>query len=129
MTADRSSYILARNRVFCNFCPGYCCYRLEGASLYVMAEDINRIGRHLGMSDGEVRRRFLEGKYTFKTREDGSCIFLNRNRLCKRCTIHRFRPKQCRDFPYERPCPYLENEGFLETIQQRIEASLGIHLM
>lgn len=114
-------YCLAGNKTFCAFCPGYCCYRLAGASLYIMAEDINRLARHFNISDGAVRKRYVEGKNTFKTREDGSCIFLSNDRLCKRCSIHEARPKQCRDFPYDKPCPYLENEEFLEIIQKRIE--------
>ena len=121
---DDREYVLSRNKVFCNFCPGFCCYRLEGASLYIMAEDINRMARHFGISDGEVRRRYLEGKNTFKTRADGSCIFLAPDRLCKRCTIHEARPKQCRDFPYDKPCPYLEDEDLLSRIQPRIEKTL-----
>jgi len=48
-----ATYSLAKNKVFCNFCPGYCCYRLEGASLYIMAEDINRMARHFNIADGE----------------------------------------------------------------------------
>jgi Fe-S-cluster containining protein len=119
-----ADYILARNKLYCNYCPGYCCYRLPGATLYLDAEDINRLARHLTISDGEVRRRFLENKNTFKTREDGSCILLANGRLCKRCTIHEARPRQCRDFPYEKPCPYLENPGLLEIIQARVEQSL-----
>ena len=117
-------YCLSSNKEFCNFCPGYCCYRLKGASLYIMAEDINRIARHLQITDGEVRKRYLENRYTFKTREDGSCIFLANGRLCKRCSIHEARPKQCRDFPYDKPCPYLESGELLNTIQHRIENSL-----
>ncbi len=87
----------------------------------IVAVDINRIARHFNIADGEVRKRFLDGKYTFKTREDGSCIFLHGDRRCKRCLIHEARPKQCRDFPYDKPCPYLESEQFLEIIQKRIE--------
>ncbi len=117
-------YCLSSNKEFCNFCPGYCCYRLKGASLYIMAEDINRIARHLQITDGEVRKRYLENRYTFKTREDGSCIFLANGRLCKRCSIHEARPKQCRDFPYDKPCPYLESGELLNTIQARIDNSL-----
>jgi len=119
-----ADYILARNKLYCNYCPGYCCYRLPGATLYLDNEDINRLARHLSISDGEVRHRFLENKNTFKTREDGSCILLANGRLCKRCTIHEARPRQCRDFPYEKPCPYLENPGLLEIIQTRVEQSL-----
>ena len=118
--------MLTWNSVYCEFCPGYCCYRLPGSSLYILAEDINRIGRHLGLSDGAVRRKYLEGKYTFKTKTDGSCIFLANDRLCQRCQIHAFRPRQCREFPYNRSCPYLEERTLLAQIQPRIEAALGI---
>ncbi len=124
MQPPPADYILARNKLYCNYCPGYCCYRLPGATLYLDAEDINRLARHLSISDGEVRRRFLENKNTFKTREDGSCVLLANGRMCKRCTIHEARPRQCRDFPYEKPCPYLENPGLLEIIQSQVEQSL-----
>ena len=98
-----NEYVLARGRAFCNFCPGYCCYRLPGASLLLDATDINRLARHFGLSDGEVRQRYLEGRNTFKTRADGSCILLANDRLCKRCTVHTARPLQCRAFPYDKP--------------------------
>jgi len=119
-----AAYALARNKFYCNFCPGYCCYRLPGATLYLDAADINRMARHFGISDGEVRQRYLENRNTFKTREDGSCLLLANDRMCKRCTIHQARPRQCRDFPYDQPCPYLENPGLLEIIQSRIELAL-----
>jgi Fe-S-cluster containining protein len=90
-----------------------------------MSEDINRMARHFGISDGEIRKRFLENKNNFKTREDGSCILLANDRMCKRCTIHEARPKQCSDFPYDKPCPYLENPGLIDIIQPRIEKSLA----
>lgn len=119
-----TDYVLARNKSYCNFCPGYCCYRLPGATLYLDATDIDRLARHFGISDGEIRNRYLENKNTFKTREDGSCLFLANGRMCKRCTVHEARPRQCREFPYHKPCPYLENPGLLEIIQPRIEHSL-----
>ncbi|MDX9834532.1 MAG: YkgJ family cysteine cluster protein [Desulfobulbus sp.] len=123
MTAP-DKYVLARNRVYCNFCPGYCCYRLPGATLYLDAADINRLARHFGMSDGEVRQHYLEGRNTFKTRADGSCILLANDRFCKRCTVHTARPRQCSEFPYDKPCPYLERPELLEEIQARIERAL-----
>ncbi len=119
-----ADYSLARNKSYCNYCPGYCCYRLPGATLFIKAEDINRMARHFDITDGEVRHRFLENKNTFKTREDGSCILLANDRMCKRCTIHEARPQQCRDFPHSNPCPYLENPGILDIIQPRVEQSL-----
>jgi len=120
-----ADYTLARNKTYCNFCPGYCCYRLPGATLYLDAADINRMARHFGISDGEVRERYLETKNTFKIREDGSCLLLANGRSCKRCTIHEARPRQCREFPYDKPCPYLENPGLLELLQPRVERSLA----
>lgn len=122
---NRPPHILSRNRVYCNFCPGYCCYRLKGSTLYLDAVDINRIARLFCISDGEVRRRYIEGKNTFKVREDGSCIFLSNTKIRGRCTIHSARPLQCRQFPYEAPCPYLESEELLAAIQPRIEKSLS----
>jgi Fe-S-cluster containining protein len=124
MEKHPAGYVLARNKDFCHFCPGYCCYRLPGSSLLLDSEDINRIARHFSITDGEARKRFLENKNTFRVREDGSCIFLAQGKLCKRCGIHAVRPRQCREFPYEKPCPYLENRGLLEIIQPLIEQSL-----
>ena len=107
--------------IYCNYCPGYCCYRLEGSMLLLTATDINRLARYFRISDGEVRKRYLENKDTFKVRGDGSCIFQATNRMVKRCTIHEARPEQCRRFPYGKPCPYLQREDLLEKIQPLVE--------
>ena len=109
--------------MYCNYCPGYCCYRLQGSVLFVTAEDVNRMARYFKIPDGEVRKRYLD-KHTFKVREDGSCIFMAPDRMVKRCTIHEARPSQCRRFPYGRPCPYLERKDLLAAIQPRIAESL-----
>ena len=124
MSAGEALPILARGRTYCNFCPGYCCYRLEGATLFVTAEDINRLARHFGISDGEVRKRCIEGRNTFKTREDGSCLFLSNERMVRRCSVHQARPRQCREFPYGEPCPYLQRADLLERIQPKVEQAL-----
>lgn len=121
---SHTNYFLATNKIYCNYCPGYCCYRLQGATLYLDATDINRIARHFGITDGETRYRYLEGRNTFKVRPDGSCIFLSNRKMMARCSIHESRPRQCRDFPYEKPCPYLESSEILGKIQPRIEAAL-----
>lgn len=118
--------ITALNTIYCNYCPGYCCYRLPGSVLLVTATDINRIARHFQLSDGEVRKRFLENRNTFKVKEDGSCIFLLDGCLSKRCSIHLARPRQCQDFPYDHFCPYLQRKELLETIYPKIEKSLNL---
>lgn len=92
--------------------------------LLLTATDINRMARHFAITDGEVRKRYLENKYTFKVREDGSCIFQATDRMIKRCTIHEARPEQCRRFPYDKACPYLEREDLLEKIQPLVEKNL-----
>lgn len=112
---------------YCNYCPGYCCYRLKGSVLLVDGDDINRLARHYSIPDGEVRKRFMENRHTFKVKEDGSCIFHAGDRMVKRCTVHKARPSQCREFPYNKPCPYLEREDLLAEIQPRLEKSLKKH--
>lgn len=114
------------HRVFCNYCPGFCCYRLPGSTLYIDAIDINRMARYFRITDGEVRRQYMEGKNTFKVRADGSCIFLADGKFSKRCSIHLARPRQCREFPYDEPCPYLFNEDLLARIHPLVEKSLGL---
>ena len=89
--------------------------------LLLTAIDINRLARLFKISDGEVRKRYLENRYTFKVREDGSCIFQATDRMVKRCTVHEARPDQCRRFPYGKPCPYLEREDLMEQIQPLVE--------
>ena len=75
-TKENSDYSLSRSRLYCNYCPGYCCYRLSGSTLYLDTDDINRIARYFEIADGEVRKKYMEGKNTFRVKKDGSCIFL-----------------------------------------------------
>ena len=92
--------------------------------LLITAGDIDRLARHFQVTSGEIRKRYMENKYTFKVRGDGSCIFQAVDRMVKRCTVHEARPAQCRNFPYGRPCPYLEREDLLAAIQPRVETGL-----
>lgn len=94
--------------------------------MLLTATDINRLARHLQLSDGEVRKRYIENRNTFKVREDGSCVFLSNGKLSKRCSVHEARPQQCRDFPYDEPCPYLQREDLLAEIYPRMEKSMGL---
>jgi Fe-S-cluster containining protein len=125
MTINAEPYILSGNKNFCNYCPGYCCYRLEGSTLYLDNLDINRLARHFHLTDGQVRKRYIEGKNTFKVRDDGSCTFLSNDKMHGRCSVHEARPQQCRDFPYNQPCPYLECSALLTAIQSRVEQGLA----
>jgi Fe-S-cluster containining protein len=109
---------------YCNYCPGYCCYRLKGSVLLINSDDINRLARHYSISDGEARKRFMENRSTLKVKDDGSCIFQAQDKMIKRCTVHHARPQQCRLFPYNEPCPYLVRDDLLAKIQPRLEESL-----
>ena len=125
MTDPSSSLKSLDHSTYCNFCPGYCCYRLPGSTLFVTAVDISRIARYFAIRDGEVRKRFIEGKNTFKTREDGSCIFLRNGVFNQRCSIHGARPRQCMEFPYGKPCPYLYRQDLLQSIHPRVVTALA----
>ena len=92
--------------------------------LLVTSEDVNRLARHFKVTDGEIRKRYMEGKHSLRVKNDGSCIFQAADRMAKRCTVHQARPAQCRNFPYNRPCPYLEREDLLAAIQPLVEVGL-----
>jgi Fe-S-cluster containining protein len=92
--------------------------------LLITAEDIHRLARYFQVPDGEIRKRYMENKHTFKVKDDGSCVFQAADRMVRRCTVHEARPAQCRNFPYNRPCPYLEREDLLAAIQPHVEAGL-----
>jgi len=93
---------------FCHGCPGYCCYKKKGAVLLITAEDINRLARFFGIRDAEVRRKHMHNRYSLRVREDSSCIFFVQGNTIERCTVYAARPDQCRCFPPNKPCPYLE---------------------
>lgn len=99
---------------FCNGCPGYCCYKKDGAVLLITADDINRLGRFFGITDAEIRRKYMQNRYSLRVREDNSCIFFVQGKTIERCTVYGARPDQCRLFPPIKPCPYLEAKGLLE---------------
>ena len=109
---------------YCDFCPGYCCYRTDGSFLLIDNDDISRLARHFLIREGEVRRRYMENRYTFKVKQNGSCIFQSPYKMVRRCTIHSVRPGQCRRFPASNSCPYLERQDLLSEIQPKIEKEL-----
>jgi Fe-S-cluster containining protein len=92
--------------------------------LLIDSDDINRLARHFSISDGEVRSRYMENRSTLKVKDDGSCIFQARDKMIRRCSVHTARPQQCRRFPYNEPCPYLERDDLLARIQPRVEEGL-----
>ena len=70
-----------------------CCFDVR---VPLLNEDINRITQH-----GFYDVYFVEedrGIKTLRTRDDGSCIFLDRNR--GGCEIYNARPEKCQLSPY-----------------------------
>ncbi|MDX1388650.1 MAG: YkgJ family cysteine cluster protein [Acidobacteriota bacterium] len=78
---------------------GACCTRHEDyAYVYLTAEDIRRISKHLGLT----RRDFLN-EYTVV--DDGEIVLKMVEPECPlldgwRCTVYEVRPVQCRTFPF-----------------------------
>lgn len=94
----------------CQNCPAYCCSypRIE-----VTAADIRRLARHFGLDDATAKRRFTkkgddDGEVVLRHQKDEGfgtvCRFLDlETRLC---TVHRARPKICREHPGNPSCHY-----------------------
>lgn len=80
----------------CKRC-GDCCR--WGGYVYITEDDITAISSHLGMTKYDFVNTYAEivnrPRINLKTKDDGSCIFQSGND----CSIHRHKPKQCREFP------------------------------
>jgi uncharacterized protein len=88
---------MASERVFfnCTQC-GDCCKGYGGT--YLTDEDIAAIAAHLEIPPSEFKERYcvLSGeRYVLAQRDDGYCIFWDRN-----CTIHAIKPEMCRKWPF-----------------------------
>ena len=92
---------------FCEGCPAYCCYKKDGAYLLIFARDINRLARFFGITDANVRSKYMADRHSLRVRENGSCIFFIPGTTLERCTVYPARPDQCRSFPHGEACPYL----------------------
>ncbi|RJX33691.1 MAG: YkgJ family cysteine cluster protein [Desulfurivibrio sp.] len=97
----------------CQGCPAYCCFKADGAYLLITACDINRLARFFGITDGEVRRKYMANRHSLQVRDDRSCIFFVPGDAPERCLVYEARPYQCRSFPHGEPCPYLVPPGDL----------------
>ncbi len=95
----------------CQGC-GACCSGPGEGYIWVVRREIELIAGFLGLSEGEVRRRFLRrvGLRTsiIEDVESKDCIFLERHfgkAQCRqgqknRCRIYSVRPGQCRAWPF-----------------------------
>lgn len=81
---------------------GACC-RIPNGIVRVGEDEISRIAKFLGMDEGEFISNETDVApdrkgLIFKSREDGSCVYLSED---NRCMIHNVKPDKCRSFPYE----------------------------
>jgi Fe-S-cluster containining protein len=84
----------------CTAC-GDCCSTGNDYYVYLTGKEADRIRRHLKLSAGWFRRRYLErldnGELVAASSADGRCVFLDSNKQCK---VYPVRPLQCRTYPF-----------------------------
>ncbi|RMF38998.1 MAG: YkgJ family cysteine cluster protein [Planctomycetota bacterium] len=86
-------------RFECTQC-GACCSG-EPGYVWVDAQEIEHLARHMNLAVDEFRRRFVRrvgGRYSLVEYPDGDCIFLDSE--TKGCMVYAARPKQCRTWPF-----------------------------
>lgn len=94
----------------CLNCPSYCC---SYPRIIVTGKDVERLAKHFGLDKETARRRFTKkgdepGEVVLKHQKDktyGSvCRFLDLE--TRMCTVHKVRPRICRDHPGSSVCHY-----------------------
>jgi Fe-S-cluster containining protein len=84
----------------CTAC-GDCCSTGNDYHVYLTGEEAEKIRKHLKLSKGWFRRRYLErleyGELVAASSADGRCIFLDSNKQCK---VYSVRPLQCSTYPF-----------------------------
>ena len=81
-------------RFRCTQC-GDCCTGAPGY-VWVTDDELETIAKYLGQPVAEVRElysRKARGKRTLREKDNGDCVFYDRQRGC---TIYPVRPRQCR---------------------------------
>ena len=94
----------------CLNCPSFCC---TYPRIPVTPADIRRLARHHGIDEATAKRRFTKkggepGEVVLRHRKDDAygtaCRFLDRE--SRLCTVHKARPRICRDHPGTSTCAY-----------------------
>lgn len=86
-------------RFECTRC-GICCFGAPGTIL-VSGAEIKAISGHLGLTPITFLQRYTHevpgGEISLHEKSNGECIFFNPQ---KGCTIYKYRPRQCRTWPF-----------------------------
>jgi hypothetical protein len=104
----------------CRKCPGYCC---SYPIVTVTQRDLERLAKHLGLSEEECERRHTMAKYgrkrIMRRKKDVHfgkiCKFFDTTKRC--CTIYEGRPAICREYPGEGRCGYYDFLKFERAAQ------------
>lgn len=85
-------------RFGCHQC-NRCCRGAQPGWVYVSPRQVARLERHLELTPGVFRRRFLtrdeDGETVLRLKDNGDCVFWDGG-----CTVYPARPRQCRTFPF-----------------------------
>ncbi|HZS06212.1 MAG TPA: YkgJ family cysteine cluster protein [Blastocatellia bacterium] len=96
----------------CAKCPGYCC---SYDWIVVYKRDINRLARGFGITPEEAELRFTKwvpeyGYRVLRHKQDhifkSTCMFFDQEK--RRCTVYKYRPGVCREYPLTRRCGYFD---------------------
>jgi hypothetical protein len=93
---DRSYFFDEGLQFTCRQC-GACCTGAPG-TIYVAADEIQLIAKALNLSVTSFTADYLspyKDSYTIREDHEGRCLFYNEG-----CAIYRYRPVQCRAFPF-----------------------------
>ncbi len=87
----------------CDKCGGKCCVG-ESGYIWIDKDEIELLRKELELDFDEFSKKYLFKvgyRYSIKEKpyEDGvACLFFDEE--SKNCSIYKFRPKQCRTFPF-----------------------------
>ncbi len=91
-------------RFSCTRCS-LCC-RFDSGYVFLSAGDVRRLGRHLGLTDKEVKALYcrevlttLVPRLSLKEQPNFDCVFWRNGE----CTVYEGRPLQCRTYPFWSP--------------------------
>jgi hypothetical protein len=95
-TKARDVWFAGGIRFQCQLC-GKCC-RGEPGFVWVTADEISRMARHLELPRDEFVTTYVRREdmgFSLRERADGDCVLWSR-----KCTVYPCRPSQCRTFPF-----------------------------
>ncbi|MCR6591362.1 Flagellin N-methylase [Campylobacter insulaenigrae] len=100
---SHKDYNYTFNENACEKCGGKCCTGDSGY-IYASSEELDNIAKFLNLNFEDFQKNYLiKVRFKFSLKEvrykDGyRCIFFDT--IHKKCLIYKYRPKQCKTFPF-----------------------------